>query len=70
MSFRKAYDDREIEKIVWIPGTTNPADALTKPLAGQSSAYYDVVMNEGIIPFDIDNEKQIGHAKDEEELQS
>lgn len=30
MSLRQSYERREIAEILWIKGTTNPADAMTK----------------------------------------
>lgn len=29
LTSKEAYNNREVQRISWIPGTTNPADALT-----------------------------------------
>ena len=53
IALREAYENREIDEILWIPGKDNPADALTKTSAKANGALRDLVStNEITIQLD------------------
>ena len=64
---RMAYDEKQLEKIVWIPGNSNPADALTKPLPGATAAILDDLISSGKLHIDVNNERNRGKALLEEQ---
>lgn len=60
MKLRIAYEQNDLDKIVWIPGTRNPTDSLTKTLSEHTSAALDSMLNLGQLPIDICNEQNPG----------
>ena len=48
IALREAYENREIDEILWIPGKGNPADALTKTSARANGALRDLVSSNEI----------------------
>ena len=51
LALRQSYDAGELEQFSWIPGSVNPADALTKPVISLKSPLY-MMMSTNV--FDID----------------
>ena len=51
LALRQSYDVGELEKFSWIPGSANPADALTKPVISFKSPLYIIMSTNA---FDID----------------
>jgi len=66
-SLRLDYESKLIDSVCWIQGTKNPADALTKPLAGETTGILEEMMSTGTILTAIDNTKGYGGALKEEE---
>lgn len=44
-ALRQSYDVGELDRIALIPGTTNPADPVTKPILSTSSTLYQIMEN-------------------------
>lgn len=42
-ALRQSYDNGELRRISWIPGTANPADALTKPVLNTRSPLFKLM---------------------------
>lgn len=60
---RLHHKDGDIDRIVWIPGNENPADALTKPLTGPTTAILELMLVEGNLVHDVDDLHGYGIAK-------
>ena len=65
-SLRLQHMYGDIDRIVWIPGTENPADPLTKPLAGGTTGILETMLSTGRLVHDVDNLRGIGIARKEE----
>eukprot|EP00171_Calliarthron_tuberculosum_P022845 IDg22845t1 len=63
---RLQHMDGSIDRIVWVPGTENPADALTKPLSGGTASILERMITEGQLVHDVDDLRGYGVAKLEE----
>ncbi len=59
---RVDYESGAINDIVWIPGVCNPADALTKPMAGQGADALEKMLVTGRLPISIDDRGKYGPA--------
>lgn len=57
----------DVYRIVWVPGTQNPADPLTKPLAGQTTSILEEMLANGKLVHDVNDLRGIGVARREEE---
>ena len=44
-ALRQSYDLGELDRIAWIPGASNPADSLTKPVLLTTSPLFDIMKN-------------------------
>ena len=64
---RMAYNDGYLDKIVWIQGIENPADALTKPLSGATAGILNELLSFGKLTIDVNNELRRGKALREEQ---
>ena len=56
----------DLDKVVWIPGVQNPADPLTKPLAGGTTDILEEMLATGRLVFDVEDLRNIGVALREE----
>ena len=56
-----------IDTVSWIAGKDNPADPLTKPLAGGTTAILEEILATGILPCDIDKMRDYGKVLREEQ---
>ena len=63
---RLDYEADVVDGIVWIQGTENPCDSLTKPLTGEPSSLLNEMMALGELPVDITDVRFYGPALDEE----
>ena len=64
---RLDYENGIIDTVSWIEGAQNPANSLTKPLAGETTGFLDSLVGDGKLPVDIDKLRHYGPAKREED---
>ena len=57
----------DVDEIVWVPGTKNPADPLTKSLAGETAGILEEMLATGKLVHDVDDLRDIGVARQEEQ---
>lgn len=55
---REEYLGKEIDVIVRVKGTENPANPLSKPLAGETLDILDWMLTEGRLPIGVDDIRQ------------
>ena len=63
---RRDYEAEILDEIVWIPGCSNPADALTKGNAIQTGDLLEMAFGDGVLPVSVDNRRHYGPALEEE----
>lgn len=63
---RDTYFSGHVDVIAWVPGTSNPADPLTKPLAGKTAELLHSMLVHGRLLVNIDNLRHYGPALNEE----
>ena len=57
----------DVERVVWVPGVENPADPLTKPLAGGTTEILEQMITTGRLVHKVNDMRDIGIALREEE---
>jgi hypothetical protein len=57
---RYDFERRALHELVWIPGTINPADALTKENSSVTPIL-QIIMQEGTLAIDVDKTKRRAH---------
>ena len=63
---RRDYEAGILDEIVWIPGSKNPADALTKEGAVHTGDLLEQAFADGELPVSVDNRRHYGPALEEE----